>query len=330
MAYCLLGIMGVNMPMLYGEGSQAFRRLQLEILNHSLDDSILAWSEKNADRFTFCSLLAPSPLSFRDCGQVSAHDSPAISYANGSVQMEVRTWEVVPGQNLFEVHLSAKDFAANRSTGTFKSLGIISIRLQRLSSTTNEYVRVMDTSGVPDMNHPIKRKISVRLDPKVPPDYSFSDFHSVIVRERIRIGISPTVLNVVDVWPRNLWDFQKRQLVLSYPPGSAQGTIGLLLLKVMGELQDNKVLIILSLGPQDNRPRCSIFSGSYTSCLDALTLIEKNSSSWRGGTGEKMCFAGDKSDIVVLLRIIATLFDGRLTARAHINAVMNWEMPSTA
>lgn len=29
-AYCLMGIFGINMPLLYGEGENAFRRLQLE------------------------------------------------------------------------------------------------------------------------------------------------------------------------------------------------------------------------------------------------------------------------------------------------------------
>lgn len=43
MAYCLLGILGVNMPLLYGEGDRAFLRLQEEIIRKNDDDSILAW-----------------------------------------------------------------------------------------------------------------------------------------------------------------------------------------------------------------------------------------------------------------------------------------------
>lgn len=43
MAYCLLGIFNVNMPLLYGEGDNAFVRLQEEILKRTSDDSILAW-----------------------------------------------------------------------------------------------------------------------------------------------------------------------------------------------------------------------------------------------------------------------------------------------
>lgn len=44
MAYSLLGIFQVNMPLLYGEGSAAFRRLQEEIIKYSDDQSLFAWS----------------------------------------------------------------------------------------------------------------------------------------------------------------------------------------------------------------------------------------------------------------------------------------------
>jgi len=42
-AYCLMGLFSVNMPMLYGEGDQAFRRLQEEIIRHSDDHSLFTW-----------------------------------------------------------------------------------------------------------------------------------------------------------------------------------------------------------------------------------------------------------------------------------------------
>ncbi|KAI6019370.1 hypothetical protein PISMIDRAFT_52523, partial [Pisolithus microcarpus 441] len=43
-AYSLMGLFGVNMPMLYGEGKKAFQRLQLEIIRISSDHSIFAWN----------------------------------------------------------------------------------------------------------------------------------------------------------------------------------------------------------------------------------------------------------------------------------------------
>lgn len=42
-AYCLLGLFNVNMPLLYGEGTAAFIRLQEEILRGERDDSLFAW-----------------------------------------------------------------------------------------------------------------------------------------------------------------------------------------------------------------------------------------------------------------------------------------------
>ncbi|KAI1205896.1 HET-domain-containing protein [Annulohypoxylon truncatum] len=43
MAYCLLGILGVNMPLLYGEGESAFIRLQREYIRQYNDPTLLLW-----------------------------------------------------------------------------------------------------------------------------------------------------------------------------------------------------------------------------------------------------------------------------------------------
>ncbi|KAG6330578.1 hypothetical protein ID866_8512 [Astraeus odoratus] len=68
-AYSLLGLLGVHIPMLYGEGKNAFRRLQLEIIRKSNDQSIFAWGHT---RTTGCSgsFLADDPSYFRDCSEV--------------------------------------------------------------------------------------------------------------------------------------------------------------------------------------------------------------------------------------------------------------------
>ncbi|KAL9634914.1 MAG: hypothetical protein Q9164_003799 [Protoblastenia rupestris] len=65
-AYCLMGIFGINMPLLYGEGDNAFRRLQLEILKVSTDHTLFAWTGEGQDR----GLLARSPSEFVNCGSV--------------------------------------------------------------------------------------------------------------------------------------------------------------------------------------------------------------------------------------------------------------------
>ncbi|KAK4234253.1 vegetative incompatibility protein HET-E-1 [Achaetomium macrosporum] len=49
MAYSLLGIFGVNTPIIYGEGENAFLRLQEEIIRRSDDHSIFAWGTLGQD-----------------------------------------------------------------------------------------------------------------------------------------------------------------------------------------------------------------------------------------------------------------------------------------
>ncbi|RYP73422.1 hypothetical protein DL769_004224 [Monosporascus sp. CRB-8-3] len=48
MAYCLLGIFKIHMPLLYGEGIASFQRLQRAIIKLSDDQSILAWGVDDA------------------------------------------------------------------------------------------------------------------------------------------------------------------------------------------------------------------------------------------------------------------------------------------
>jgi hypothetical protein len=66
-AYCLLGIFGVNMPLLYGEGRRAFIRLQEEILKESSDYTLFLWSPGPIRR-EYSGAFAPSASAFYDSG----------------------------------------------------------------------------------------------------------------------------------------------------------------------------------------------------------------------------------------------------------------------
>ncbi|KAI6110433.1 hypothetical protein EDD16DRAFT_1240487 [Pisolithus croceorrhizus] len=71
-AYSLMGLFGVNMPMMYGEGPKAFQRLQLEILRVASDHTILAWNPKGT--WSAGSVLADDPSCFRDCHDIQNMD----------------------------------------------------------------------------------------------------------------------------------------------------------------------------------------------------------------------------------------------------------------
>ena len=70
-AYCLLGLFDVNMPLLYGEGSKkAFYRLQEEIMKHSMDQSIFAWTTDRTELNKPVGILAQSPADFASSADV--------------------------------------------------------------------------------------------------------------------------------------------------------------------------------------------------------------------------------------------------------------------
>ena len=83
-AYALMGVFDVNMPTIYGEGRQAFRRLQEEIMKQSSDQSLFAWGPMaSMDDLLFDSkarepdvndkdsyLLAPAPAAFANSANI--------------------------------------------------------------------------------------------------------------------------------------------------------------------------------------------------------------------------------------------------------------------
>jgi hypothetical protein len=70
-AYCLLGIFNVNMPLLYGEGIKAFRRLQEEIIKRHNDLTIFVWMYPQAEDKTSSILFAESPAAFENSSRIT-------------------------------------------------------------------------------------------------------------------------------------------------------------------------------------------------------------------------------------------------------------------
>ncbi|KAI1742660.1 HET-domain-containing protein [Xylaria scruposa] len=69
-AYCLLGLFNINMPLIYGEGSKAFRRLQEALVREYPEDhSLFAWGkivEQLPDQVSYREALKLKPLDRKD------------------------------------------------------------------------------------------------------------------------------------------------------------------------------------------------------------------------------------------------------------------------
>ncbi|KAG8532500.1 uncharacterized protein KY384_002377 [Bacidia gigantensis] len=95
-AYCLFGLFDINMSLLYGEGENAFIRLQYKILKSSTDESIFAWASNDTRPGTNI-FLARSPAYFAGSGDIIRElqskpycDRSPYSRTNLGLQFEIR------------------------------------------------------------------------------------------------------------------------------------------------------------------------------------------------------------------------------------------------
>jgi hypothetical protein len=92
-AYCLLGIFEVNIPLLYGEGEKAFFRLHEEIVRRTEDHTYMAWGYQMPLERVYHGIFARSPIEFTGCQNV-VHDSRqcaagAVQLTNKGLQMRL-------------------------------------------------------------------------------------------------------------------------------------------------------------------------------------------------------------------------------------------------
>lgn len=158
-AYCLLGLVGVNMPLLYGEGAgRAFYRLQQSFLQTSDDETLFAWTADADDIASkpYWGLLAPSPRYFRHSGTYTVprfkthrHGRP-VEMTNGALRISFTAQPL--GDVKEHLYLAALNCAG---AGVGDELSTtFAICLQKMPHFENQYARVapdqhftIDTNG---------------------------------------------------------------------------------------------------------------------------------------------------------------------------------------
>ena len=106
LAYCLMGLFDVNMPLIYGEGHKAFTRLQHEILRVNPDESLFAWRDPG---LSWSGMFANAPAAFADSGniipfimQLRKKEGP-MSMTNRGLATRARLWLPDEGVKYFDV-----------------------------------------------------------------------------------------------------------------------------------------------------------------------------------------------------------------------------------
>lgn len=146
MAYCLLGLFQVNMPLLYGEGQQkAFMRLQEEIMKTSDDHSLFAWTTTDSlSHSSFChGMLAEAPSSFARAQGISP-SCPRKWSNTDAYTLTSRGMKIV----LPVVHLADDVFLAKLDCDTAHGEDRPIILLRKTSNTEPTFQRIFCGANV--------------------------------------------------------------------------------------------------------------------------------------------------------------------------------------
>ncbi|KAI3012708.1 hypothetical protein CBS147346_449 [Aspergillus niger] len=155
-AYSLLGIFGINMPLIYGEEKRSFIRLQEEILRVNDDQSIFAWKSPEEYRG---GLFASSPRAFKDSANIVPHnafttlDKP-VTQSNKGVHLELRQIGKAPGLALAILNCIDRANSNLPIAIYLRDLFMTMERFERVRCTELAYV---DLRGYKFSQYPMRR-----------------------------------------------------------------------------------------------------------------------------------------------------------------------------
>lgn len=252
LAYSLMGLFDIHMPMLYGEGEKAFIRLQEEILKNNGDDSIFSWQAPDAGHSTFRGLLARSPSEFKKCGGIyRGNTSLAISKTNLGLHLQM---------NLRPFGKSKHSYVATLQAGNFldQHIGIVLRRLgpDEKHPGGQQYTRVSarslilgDSTGN-KYSTGTKYGIYVRQDPQLPRKFITEHVYCFHVRDT---PLTP-LYYVRQAWPPEWWDATTLEMIV---PETQADFVGVLWFEHQVDAKFNKPCpsfqLILGFSQKDGR-----------------------------------------------------------------------------
>ncbi|KAH6662555.1 hypothetical protein B0J14DRAFT_662619 [Halenospora varia] len=202
-AYCLLGLFDVNMPLLYGEGGKkAFIRLQEEIMKNSDDHTLFAWNvpgevESHKRVVKEVGLLAEHPVFFRSSKDVLAFRrwdvSDTFSMTNKGLRITVPLAADANSHDEWIAYLDCHQLKGEQRCA-------VGIPLKQLSKDGDQFARVAQaTLDIPlSLEHEVtaqKRAIYIRKE-IIKPDETFKgDIHRL---REFRLVQSPQTHDFVD------------------------------------------------------------------------------------------------------------------------------------
>ncbi|KAI0023414.1 HET-domain-containing protein [Xylariomycetidae sp. FL0641] len=213
MAYCLLGIFDIHMPMIYGEGGKSFIRLQEEIANRNSDLSLFAWRQADSSQ-ELRGAFAKSVDEFSGCGNLKhrvrgASLEKEFTITNKGLRIETALVNVPSASDdlVWNLGVSERDDWPLHIAGGW--LGVY------LTKTPNGYVR-----SSPEKLHECVNEVRFRCATTtiyIRRELNLSGSHilsaSLFTNAVMLRTDLPSPCHILDAMPQQLWD-QNRRLFL--------------------------------------------------------------------------------------------------------------------
>ena len=266
-AYCLLGIFGIFMPLIYGEGDKAFRRLQEQIMKDVGDDSIFAWDLQLAPLVPPLSRVIPgvalarAPLHFRNSGGVAAvgHlSTQSFDQHGGSLRFSVTLYTAPNGELLGLLNCGLEQEPS-------MMVGIPLVAAP--GEQPNHYMRQEGRSAVLVPNFLPRggsiTMIHLQLDGRRQPPTVEAQSYWFHIRK------SHPKLELFEVFPEDCWHKERALIEAAIEPGTAGRR------RILTRFRDNKpsfldFVAVLEVEPQ-TQPRCNLMVASGSTTLSDIS-----------------------------------------------------------
>ncbi|KAF6810313.1 HET domain-containing protein [Colletotrichum sojae] len=254
-AYSLLGLFGVNMPMLYGEGSGAFMRLQEEIMKQTADLSLFAWTDisgESTDQESneYRGILAISPDEFCGSGNLTLSRDvrynpevcPEYTMTNKGLRIITETSTEAADKNLQILGLGCHDSTdgLRQQVGIYlkgeldvfrraKPQTLVKMKTKQLVSSRTIYVeKHVETEGAAEESAAQTTSVPGRT-------------------QTIRLKILSPTIEVKSAVPASMWDQQKFMFIPD-GDGSFAGYIQLAQVSHQDQSNQNRLPGIVACG----------------------------------------------------------------------------------
>ncbi|KAH7076176.1 heterokaryon incompatibility protein-domain-containing protein [Paraphoma chrysanthemicola] len=288
MAYCMLGIFQIHMPLIYGEGEKSFVRLQEEIAKQNCDLSLFAWTAARAlflppfpgvptsvggdyEDSNFRGILARYPHEFADCSRLKfrniVNSYKEFTITNRGLRIEAQLMQLfgaVPDDLVLNLGVCYEN---SRQVSRLSGDGWMGIYVRK---TTNGYLRVwpheLYKSGPHNRVRCPRTVLYIRKD--------ITNYDIALLRAQythaVRLDLSDlrtAGATLVQTHPFDLWDAHK-QLFLD--PGEGVNVYCEINVPVPGTFRPLRLMAACSTMTQ---PTCVIWTDRDVGWNDVLHFL---------------------------------------------------------